>query len=334
MSSDAQHSPICPKCGYDQSGEIATWESLCPIEGRCPECGLSFEWADVINPNRVELEWYIEHAKSKWDLLRRTVPTLWYLLIPNRYWSRMRMESPRSMKTYLLWILMMMFVLHFISSVAQIWSMYNYTNQSNETFRQLLVGRDTEVQAIIQSNIIDISSIDFWYPLIGGVLLDPLISRYWWGFEDGVVIGVMSLGISAMWFLLFCAFPISRKRAKLRVVHVFRAMLIAGLLPMILIEFMRFAGAGLFFVETNNFLINIDSVGDQISMWLFFLVLIWVQWFWISAVKVGWRVPSNWVSIVIVTIASLMGFVIAGLLAALIAVVQSGAEILATWFGI
>ncbi len=42
--------PTCPKCGYDQSGEIATWESQCPLEGRCPECGFDFVWADVMDP--------------------------------------------------------------------------------------------------------------------------------------------------------------------------------------------------------------------------------------------------------------------------------------------
>ena len=69
-------SPICPKCGYDQSGEITTWVTQCPLEGTCPECGYALYWSDVVNPSRIRLPWFVEHAESKRGLLRRTIPTL------------------------------------------------------------------------------------------------------------------------------------------------------------------------------------------------------------------------------------------------------------------
>lgn len=42
--------PDCPRCGYDQSGLIATWSDHCPTAGLCSECGLSFYWSTVLNP--------------------------------------------------------------------------------------------------------------------------------------------------------------------------------------------------------------------------------------------------------------------------------------------
>ena len=38
----------CPRCGYDLSGEIATWTEACPVRGLCTECGLEFAWGEGI----------------------------------------------------------------------------------------------------------------------------------------------------------------------------------------------------------------------------------------------------------------------------------------------
>jgi len=53
---------ICPRCGYDQSGIIATWHSACPLRGLCSECGLDFEWRLVLGPEVLGPPWSIEHG--------------------------------------------------------------------------------------------------------------------------------------------------------------------------------------------------------------------------------------------------------------------------------
>lgn len=50
---DPRHTPRCPRCGYDQSGEVQTWRSACPLHGRCPECGLEFRWRYVLHARAI-----------------------------------------------------------------------------------------------------------------------------------------------------------------------------------------------------------------------------------------------------------------------------------------
>lgn len=40
---------ICPRCGYDQAGEVARWDAAgqCPVQGLCPECGARFAWREL-----------------------------------------------------------------------------------------------------------------------------------------------------------------------------------------------------------------------------------------------------------------------------------------------
>lgn len=40
--------PACPHCGYDLSGIAGSWKQLCPLRGRCSECGGWFWWSDLL----------------------------------------------------------------------------------------------------------------------------------------------------------------------------------------------------------------------------------------------------------------------------------------------
>jgi len=59
--------PACPRCQYNQSGTVAAWPTdavgaACPLQGRCPECGLDFACRDVLNINRHDNPNFYEHA--------------------------------------------------------------------------------------------------------------------------------------------------------------------------------------------------------------------------------------------------------------------------------
>lgn len=58
--------PECPRCGYDQSGEVARWDAVgqCPVQGVCPECGLRFLWCDLCDPKRAVAGWSFEHTRA------------------------------------------------------------------------------------------------------------------------------------------------------------------------------------------------------------------------------------------------------------------------------
>ena len=45
---DSPRGILCPKCSYDLRGTMGDWSRACPLRGVCPECGLQFEWAEMI----------------------------------------------------------------------------------------------------------------------------------------------------------------------------------------------------------------------------------------------------------------------------------------------
>lgn len=45
---DSPRGIVCPRCSYDLRGTMGDWSRACPLRGVCPECGLQFEWAEMI----------------------------------------------------------------------------------------------------------------------------------------------------------------------------------------------------------------------------------------------------------------------------------------------
>lgn len=82
----------CPRCGYDLSGVAASWREACPLQGVCSECGLSFEWGDVVVPGRVVPRWSFEHAGryvlALWVSTAFRTAFIWPL------WRGLRLEHP------------------------------------------------------------------------------------------------------------------------------------------------------------------------------------------------------------------------------------------------
>lgn len=82
----------CPRCAYDLSGVIASWQSACPLAGTCSECGLGFRWQDIFNEKLSGPPWSFEHAArlSSWRLL----VTAWMVTWPWSAWRELRLEIP------------------------------------------------------------------------------------------------------------------------------------------------------------------------------------------------------------------------------------------------
>lgn len=93
----AKSAPKCPRCDYDQSGEVARWEgaepAACPLAGRCTECGLELEWRLVMRPELQVPGWFVEFAS--WRRIPRTsIMTGLMSAMPWIFWRRVRMEHP------------------------------------------------------------------------------------------------------------------------------------------------------------------------------------------------------------------------------------------------
>lgn len=337
MKKNIEHIPICPKCGYDQSGIISNWEDQCPMRGRCSECGFDFSWGDVLDPSRIELKWYVEHARTTREMIVRTIPTLWYLLFPNRYWRRLGMEAPRSLNKYIVWVGAMLLTMHLLITVGFVLTHYVGTANNNVQMQALSIGASPVQQRRISGFIYDIEGVDYWYPIIGEAFLTPIISNQIWTDELALgagMFGVLCLGISIMWFVLFSAFPTTRKRSKLRMVHVLRAMVVGGLLPLVAFEIGRMLDLLVFVGEYWAPMSNIDSTIAGIAGSAVIVMLVWIQWFWISGVRIGWKVKANWFEMLLVMLASFFGLVFAGGIIALLRIIGSGIAIAAYRAGI
>lgn len=87
----------CPRCGYDQQGEISRWETadppVCPMQGVCAECGLEIQWRVVMRPELQVPRWFVEMAevgRRRWAALG----TAWRSMLPWMFWRKVRMEYP------------------------------------------------------------------------------------------------------------------------------------------------------------------------------------------------------------------------------------------------
>lgn len=62
------------------------------MRGVCSECGLGFEWGEVLNPARNVPKWSVEHQQR--FTLRRAAHTLVRSFWPWRFWQAVRIEQP------------------------------------------------------------------------------------------------------------------------------------------------------------------------------------------------------------------------------------------------
>jgi len=108
---ETQRVPDCPRCGYDLSGETERWDTLCPTDGVCPECGLAFHWGDVLTDRR-PLPWSFEHHDrvSFFKLLRTMLVTM----RPKRLWNGLSMSQPIRLRRLLVLAIAPLLVTHLV----------------------------------------------------------------------------------------------------------------------------------------------------------------------------------------------------------------------------
>ena len=85
---------LCPRCDYDLSGEVATWQERCPLHGRCPECGLELNWSRVFR-DEPPPAWSVEHAA--WSRRRAplaAVRSAFLAFTPWRLWRGLNLSMP------------------------------------------------------------------------------------------------------------------------------------------------------------------------------------------------------------------------------------------------
>ena len=122
---ESEWTAICPRCGYDVGGIIETWVELCPTHGICSECGLDFEWVDVLLPNRNTPAWFVERgplppktstARSMTNWIARWWGTMIRLAKPARFWRQIELKTPVKARSLALVGLSSLVMLHLAAS--------------------------------------------------------------------------------------------------------------------------------------------------------------------------------------------------------------------------
>jgi len=304
MKHHSQSTPICPKCGYDQSGEILTWQSRCPLDGRCPECGLGFAWGDVFDPSRTELRWYVEHAHSKWAMLKRTGGTLRRLALPWVYWRAVGVEPEVRLRALLLWAVLMATGLHMLVSIPIGFGLWHGSSAWYGSIGPVY-GSGLKGVLVPMINAVGSPFVDaFIYRPTGGI-------RVIWGMSAGgemrdtILVTLPFIGMTLFWMLVMLVAPVTRKQAKIRAPHVIRATLISSLTIVLAFELTRGA-----------YVLDVLSSRSAFAGWfwqrvltesLIPIMMIWVLLFWASAIRAGWKIRVSWLLIILGSIASLLG---------------------------
>lgn len=295
-----EHMPICPKCGYDQSGEFATWETQCPVHGICPKCGLGFAWADILDPSRSTLYWYIEHARGLKQNLRRTPPTLWYLLLPNRFWERVGIESQIHILRLGLWSVALVVVLHVLTTAVFIAGIFVFDYQyyqsrfASNSVLSMIANFDTSQASKI------LGDPAWWRESLVTAAGHPYLNPWLWpesaiATQAAVKVIPFTTGVSVLWALILGVVPTTRRIAKLRMAHVYRAGLLTLLMPVVLLETARLIDASVVSVCRFGGLWDEYArfVAPAMGSTIVIAMVIWVQWNWISAIRIGWRIRPN-----------------------------------------
>jgi hypothetical protein len=312
--------PICPKCGYDQSGEIATWETKCPLEGRCPECGVVLSWGVLFEPMIHDLGWYAEHARSVGQMAKRTVSTVRMLLIPSRYWDRVGLGSRVRTGRLIAWLIFFFLGIHLLTSAMEM--VYEIEDYRSIGASGLPVGVQDWVGFIADGLCWPINAPD-WQRIDYFTGSSAFQSIYGWNPRydlmyphdlgvTGLVRSLALLGSVGIWVIILLATRQTRKRDGIRMIHVFRVLMISAFASALLFELGRVMESAIQIAYVQRWSIRDRlryDLGPMVFQAASIGLLVWIQWFWITAIRSQWPVPSSRVLSTLGTLASLLASV-------------------------
>lgn len=288
--------PSCPRCGYDQSGEAATWASSCPVNGTCPECGHGFAWADLFDPSRQEIAWSVESGETRLARLRKTPAMAVRMVLPWIYWKRVGVDMPLRMGRLWSWFVWVAVVLQ-----AAAWPIVflglGLVTLGNWPVKLSDVGDVFEVLTFQELAGLAVDGFGFPFVGVGPDWSGPWLSLNLLQMGAGLVLRFM-IGMCVVWCLVLFAIPATRRLAKLRPGHVARSALLQLSSVILLYMLIRI-----------GLVVEYFSFGDMIRALIMYTALcmvIWTMVWWLTALRTGWGIKS-WTLAALGTIASLLG---------------------------
>lgn len=121
-TNSAPPNAFCPRCHYDLAGETARWSDAWPLDGQCPECGLGFEWADILAPDRRICIGLVEHATGLRRRFRWTFTTMRLAVLPWVLWRKLRLHHEMRPGAIIAGLLTALFFVYLCNAAAEaIW---------------------------------------------------------------------------------------------------------------------------------------------------------------------------------------------------------------------
>ena len=319
-------SPSCPRCGYDQSGAVATWTDRCPVAGTCPECGTDFHWADLFDPSRQDIRWLVEHAATRSRIWARTPATLWHVARPSVFWRQVGVHSRIRLGRLLMWCTGVLASMHLLTTVGLWYNQYQWMVTVRARARTRvggwLPGKTEELQAVLDAvaePLLTLFAGPGWTNAAGGWGLGAVSAT---GFRVPAWLAA-SLGFTLTWTLVLGVIPTTRRLARIRPAHIARAAILAVFAAAMTVELVR---VEMFLVGTHAGRAVILLSGWMVIGAIGFMLAWTCRWWWSAAVT-GWGLrPARFVA-VLGFVAALLG----GTLSALACDMPGVARALARW---
>jgi hypothetical protein len=287
--------PACPRCGYDLSGTIATWADSCPLAGLCSECGLEFDWADVHDPDRNRVRGLFEHARGPWQAARWLELTWLLALWPPRFWRRVRLEAPVNARRAALWPILITLVVWCAGSL--LW------NAASLAIRYQAMPAPRRSR----SNGLLVELANGWLQPVAWVEQWPGVAARvfrWSGELRGWPRFLMpAAAMSLAWVVLIAVVPATLRAAKVRRVHVLRAVAYSFAWVALLALFHLIDGLNCVMralVDPGQYLPAPQQYGAGASALLFDWwpallvgITLWQLLWWHSALRTGFRLRSG-----------------------------------------
>ncbi len=194
---------------------IDTWTDRCPMAGRCTECGLEFQWCEVLNTALLPPRWCVEYSDRWWEPVTRTARTFTKTFAPWRFWSSLKMTHEIRWPLLIAYLACMAVVIYVIFCVshglmaATVARLYLPNDGVGSAFDWLAFGHATAFPFSSETMTIGISP-------------RRLIQQGWmW------MISPAAFMLAGHWLCAagFAALPASRRQAKVRWAHIIRITL-------------------------------------------------------------------------------------------------------------
>ncbi|MCZ6837298.1 MAG: hypothetical protein O7G85_16100, partial [Planctomycetota bacterium] len=244
---------ICPRCGYDLHGMVDSWREQCPISGNCAECGLPFDWGELLNRQLNMPGWCVESpfVRTRRAWLWASFRTLWMSLRPWRFWRELKMTHDMKLRRivwYPLLLLILLYPIFAFSVGLAAWSFSSRISMQGFTLNgsPLTIGIRSAALPLSQSPIYQTGGpwvgktpramATRYFPILIPFSLGSALKKRQFA-DPGIGIYLPVKTAHALLILIlaplgFIALPITRRICRIRRVHLARIWLYC--LPLVL----------------------------------------------------------------------------------------------------